>query len=691
MEVECLALKDLTSPTKSEQKENICTVWRKSIPTKSIEPCVPAMKWQGGTPDSGHVTPIKHAAEAEPWSPMANLKMLINAASPEIRNREMRKVLFRPIENESGSADVDIDDVQAAENTCQFEAVEEEENMEKKPSRKQKSLGLLCQKFLALYPNYPPPDKPICISLDDVSTSLGVKRRRIYDIVNVLESLAIVGRMAKNSYLWHGRLRLEATLHELQRQGLQQGYQRHVALAAGEGERSRDDNSHAAGNRKHKSLRIMSQKFVMLFLVSKTQIVTQEAAAKVLIEESQDSSSQTKLRRLYDIANVLTSLGLIKKVHMREERGRKPAFRWLGPVHFNNSEAVVEVTLPEAQDLRKPQLARHASFNITPTPVAVRTQVCSAPRGLGSDMTGERGFTSQPLDYSRKTGVVGEAVCTLQFGSHNENTQPTLLVPALHPERLFAVSSSPHCLAYVPSLSQASVVMLYNRPNVTGEAEGAAREESAEGRKRWRESVEDEEAVAVKKSPSEFERDDKRAKSSVSDASEEGVTGTQASHDLYVPNSTGLKSLNFLVPSGQPLAHLPAGAVPPLALPYVLVPSTALSHYPLQGTNAQLGFNLPAGFMVAATPYGLAADVGRMTSVPSPSTPEQGGRGGSGTAHTATTLQPLTPHTPKEIPAPASRAFFQTPGTVEGVSVAPAARKRGSAQRRLDVSRPCPC
>lgn len=47
--------------------------------------------------------------------------------------------------------------------------------------------------------------------------------------------------------------------------------------------------------------------------------------------------SAAKVRRLYDIANVLTSLNLIKKVHVRAERGRKPAFRWLGSVDFSHS------------------------------------------------------------------------------------------------------------------------------------------------------------------------------------------------------------------------------------------------------------------------------------------------------------------------------------------------------------------
>lgn len=42
----------------------------------------------------------------------------------------------------------------------------------------------------------------------------------------------IVGRIAKNSYTWYGRQRLEVTLEELQRRGRQQGYHLQMELTA---------------------------------------------------------------------------------------------------------------------------------------------------------------------------------------------------------------------------------------------------------------------------------------------------------------------------------------------------------------------------------------------------------------------------------------------------------------------------
>ncbi|XP_076776304.1 transcription factor E2F7 isoform X2 [Arvicanthis niloticus] len=372
MEVNCLTLKDLISPRQSKvdfaiedaetaQKENIFVDRSRMTPKTPMktEP-IDLSKQRIFTPERNPITPVKPVQQqVEPWTPTANLKVLISAASPDIRDREKKKELFRPIENKE---DVFV-------NSLQLDVVGDgvvDDYEKQRPSRKQKSLGLLCQKFLARYPSYPLSTEKTTISLDEVAVSLGVERRRIYDIVNVLESLHLVSRVAKNQYGWHGRHSLPKTLRTLQRLGEEQKYEEQMACLQQKeldlmeyrfGERRKDGSpdprdqhlldfsesdypSSSANSRKDKSLRIMSQKFVMLFLVSKTKIVTLDVAAKILIEESQDtpdhSKFKTKVRRLYDIANVLTSLALIKKVHVTEERGRKPAFKWIGPVDFSS-------------------------------------------------------------------------------------------------------------------------------------------------------------------------------------------------------------------------------------------------------------------------------------------------------------------------------------------------------------------
>ncbi|XP_038243855.1 transcription factor E2F7 isoform X3 [Dermochelys coriacea] len=432
MEASCLTLKDLISPRhtrihradedgENAQKENIFDQSRMTPKTPMKNEPIDLSKQKGCTPERNPITPVKLIDRplADPWTPTANLKMLISAASPDMRDREKKKELFRPIEN-SEQNDVFPDSVQ-------YDMVDDgtvDEFEKQRPSRKQKSLGLLCQKFLARYPSYPLSAEKSTISLDEVASSLGVERRRIYDIVNVLESLHLVSRVAKNQYCWHGRHSLSQTLKNLQETGELQKYEEQMAFFQhkeqdleykfGECKKETfpdsqdrqlldfseaDCPSASANSRKDKSLRIMSQKFVMLFLVSKTKIVTLDIAAKILIEESQDAADhskfKTKVRRLYDIANVLTSLGLIKKVHVTEERGRKPAFKWIGPVEFSGNSDEPRTDVPTSAALPElkrgacaqhqtcangnQRLARHASFNTVQPSEGIKRKVSSEP------------------------------------------------------------------------------------------------------------------------------------------------------------------------------------------------------------------------------------------------------------------------------------------------------------------------
>lgn len=57
-----------------------------------------------------------------------------------------------------------------------------------------------CCSFLNLYRD----DHLAEICLDRAARELGVERRRIYDIVNILESIHLVSRKSKNLYNWHG-------------------------------------------------------------------------------------------------------------------------------------------------------------------------------------------------------------------------------------------------------------------------------------------------------------------------------------------------------------------------------------------------------------------------------------------------------------------------------------------------------
>ena len=69
------------------------------------------------------------------------------------------------------------------------------------------------------------------------------------------------------------------------------------------------------------------------FILQKNAKVNLDFAARVIHGVTlPEAVMKTRIRRLYDIANILQSLQLIQKVQVTESNGvKKPAFQYIGP------------------------------------------------------------------------------------------------------------------------------------------------------------------------------------------------------------------------------------------------------------------------------------------------------------------------------------------------------------------------
>ncbi|TYI08847.1 hypothetical protein ES332_A09G030500v1 [Gossypium tomentosum] len=190
-----------------------------------------------------------------------------------------------------------------------FASQESESNSRTLYCRKEKSLGLLCSNFLALYNH----DSVQTIGLDDAASKLGVERRRIYDVVNILESIGVVARKGKNQYLWKGFEEIPKALEKLKEEALKQNF---CFSDCSKSLRVLDENESADSSYvKNEGQDNLSES-------------SKRTAIALLGDVHNSTAVRTKVRRLYDIANVFSSMNLIEKTHHPESR--KPAFRWLG-------------------------------------------------------------------------------------------------------------------------------------------------------------------------------------------------------------------------------------------------------------------------------------------------------------------------------------------------------------------------
>ena len=202
-------------------------------------------------------------------------------------------------------------------NASQRDIRDPEEEDGKHYCRKDKSLGELCKRFLSLYGR----DHCCTINLNFCIQQLEVERRRIYDIINILEGLSVVSKKCKNVYEWKGFTKLREEIINFETAGKLKQEAKISSTLCQEG----------VGSKCEKSLGFLCTHFINFIIQSGTEISLVECANDFIKLYQQDEGigrASSIIRRLYDIANVLSSLGLLEKLSQSTQK--KPVFKWLG-------------------------------------------------------------------------------------------------------------------------------------------------------------------------------------------------------------------------------------------------------------------------------------------------------------------------------------------------------------------------
>ena len=99
-------------------------------------------------------------------------------------------------------------------------------------TRKEKSLGALAERFIDLCSKRSQTVKPLEIKLEEAAKELDVEKRRVYDIVNVLESMEVMQKRGVSLYTWNGFDQLSASFSALRVSGFSPSFISHVSNSA---------------------------------------------------------------------------------------------------------------------------------------------------------------------------------------------------------------------------------------------------------------------------------------------------------------------------------------------------------------------------------------------------------------------------------------------------------------------------
>ncbi|CAB3411425.1 unnamed protein product [Caenorhabditis bovis] len=353
-------------------------------------------------------------------------------------------------------------------------------------SRKEKSLGLLCQRFLIAMNEETRNSQNKEVHLETVAKKMNVEKRRIYDIVNVMEALDAMQKTNKSFYQWQGLEDLPKLMCDLQAEAVSEGLPDRVLrveqamcsfteLASPSGgkkeivgslvgptpststvvpklendRKSRVDNRDRQGRN---SLAQLCRRFLMVLLSNPKNVrkVSLDVASTVLIKdpdtEGFEPPSRSRCRRLYDIANVLVALGLIKKVHYLFGTKKIPLFVYCGPEPDYNATFDVYESVERL-------LSSQATTPLTPTIKATTERIVQQIAGFGKRSASETHLDEKNANKIAKVSDGIQSNCNLMMFADLDKFRLDALAHhfSIMPPYLPSTSSQPIFSTFPPS------------------------------------------------------------------------------------------------------------------------------------------------------------------------------------------------------------------------------------------------
>ncbi|EFA84644.1 hypothetical protein PPL_01634 [Heterostelium album PN500] len=177
--------------------------------------------------------------------------------------------------------------------------------------RSEKSLKKICDILLDEFRDC----SRMKMDLETLKTKLKVNKRRFYEILNVMECLGVVTKEERDTFFWNGLQHIRPNIISIY-------VNSSAELNHSTNGFSTSDASSETSEPSIKSISNLCHLFIKLFF-SRHQVSIADAKEIYNLE-----SMPAKCKRLYDIANILDSLGIIGKV---PKTGSKQYYQWLGP------------------------------------------------------------------------------------------------------------------------------------------------------------------------------------------------------------------------------------------------------------------------------------------------------------------------------------------------------------------------